>query len=149
MQQELLLLVEAYEPRLRQLSAEQAAFQPGPGRWSVKEIIGHLIDSAANNTQRFVRGAQTPELAFPGYLQDDWVFIQQYQSADWSELIAFWALYQRHIARVIGGLSPATLAHRVAVGGQEPVTLAFLAEDYVRHLRHHLRQIDDYFLHSK
>lgn len=149
MNTELAQLVDSWEPRLRRLSDAEASCQPGPGRWSAKEIIGHLIDSAANNTQRLVRGAQVEWLEFPGYFQDDWVFLQGYVSADWAELVTFWAQYQRHLSRVIGGLSPEALTHVVSVGGQEPVSLAFLAADYVRHLKHHLRQVDDYFLQSK
>ena len=86
---------------LRRISDADAAHRPSPSVWSAKEIIGHLIDSAANNHQRFVRAHWMDDLVFPGYEQNGWVDAQRYQHADWHELIDLWALYNRHLARVM------------------------------------------------
>ena len=66
------------------------------GSWTKKEILGHLIDSAAINHQRFVRAQFTDDLVFDGYVQDDWVKVQDYQNRDWRELVELWHGYNRH-----------------------------------------------------
>lgn len=78
--------IERYIAKLAKISEEESERTRGSGKWSKKEILGHLIDSAANNHQRFVRAQLTPSLAFPGYEQERWVAIQQYQETAWSEL---------------------------------------------------------------
>ena len=109
--------------------------------WSVKEIVGHLIDSAANNHQRFVRAQHAQRLEFAGYEQNLWVRSQDYQSYPWHELVDFWMLYNRHLAYVITRVPAAALKISCRIGDDKPVTLGFLIEDYLRHLRHHVRQI--------
>jgi hypothetical protein len=149
---ELLRAVDQAEPGLRALSSEQTAKRPAPGKWSPREILGHLIDSASNNHQRFVRAADQDDLVFPGYDQDRWVERQGYQEAPWPELVSLWALYNRHLARVIARL-PAAVRMREhtrhnldqrafrAVPAGQPATLQYFLLDYVEHLRHHLKQI--------
>lgn len=128
-------------PRLRALSDEGTARQPAPGVWSARQILGHLIDSAANNHARFVRGGGQDGLSLPGYDQDAWVAAGGYQERPWPDVLALWEAYQFQLAHVISRLSPAQLAHTLSVGGGEPVTLGWLAEDYVRHQLHHLAQV--------
>lgn len=139
--QNLLDAVNAARPRLLLLGETEAALKPAPGKWSPKEIIGHLIDSAANNHQRFVR-AQTgvTDLQPYRYAQDQWVGIQQYQAADWQTLLSFWFFYNAHLAHVIARMNPEFVDNQLDVW-DEPATLGFVAEDYVRHLKHHLAQI--------
>jgi hypothetical protein len=110
-------------------------------KWSKKEILGHLIDSAANNHQRFVRAQLSKELSFPGYEQESWIRVQHYQTASWKDLISLWENYNRHIAHVISTMPADVLNNICIVGNGEPVTLLFLVEDYVRHMEHHLKQI--------
>ena len=112
-----------------------------PDVWSVKEIVGHLIDSAANNHQRFVRAQHVPRFEFPGYEQNLWMRSQDYQSCSWRELVDFWVLYNRHLAHVVRRVPAAALDIPCRIGEDESVTLGFLIEDYVRHLRHPLSQI--------
>ena len=76
--------------------------RPSPDRWTRKEVLGHLIDSASNNHQRFVRGQVASGQVFPGYEQEQWVRIQGYQSARWSDLIDLWRAYNAHLLHVIG-----------------------------------------------
>ena len=136
------IVAEAYE-RLAAVSEAASATPPAPGKWSRKEIIGHLIDSASNNHQRFVRVQQTDGLALPGYEQEHWVAAQNYRHEAWADLLAFWRGYNLHLAHVIAAIPADKLEHRCSIDGDEPVTLRFIAEDYVQHLQHHLGQMVD------
>jgi hypothetical protein len=128
-------------PRLRAVDELSAARERQPGKWSKKEILGHLIDSAANNHQRFVRAQYTKAFHFPPYAQEDWVRIQHYRECEWHDLIDLWQHYNRHLAHVIRNLPRESGEILVWIGDDPPMSLRELAEDYVRHLQHHLRQI--------
>ena len=133
--------IEDARPRLLLLSEAVAAAKPKPEKWSPKEIIGHLIDSAANNHQRFVRAQLGATALQPyRYAQDNWVRVQHYQSADWLALVSLWYFYNLHLAHVIAAIQPEFFDNQLDVW-DEPATLRFVAEDYVRHLNHHLDQI--------
>ena len=145
-------VVERGTPALLALSDAATARYPAPGKWSPREILGHLIDSASNNHQRFVRAQFQSGLMFSGYDQDAWVRVQQYQDAPWTELVTLWRAYNLHLARVMAAVpEPVRLqAHdrhnldEVAwrtVPAAEPATLDYFMNDYVGHLEHHLRQI--------
>ena len=144
--------VDRVAAELLEIDPDAAATSPAPGRWSPKEVVGHLIDSAANNHQRFVRAQWQADLIFPGYRQDDWVSSQRYQDAPWTELVTLWREYNRHIARVMAAVPTEVRERRHArhnlhqiawrpVAESEPATLDYFMEDYVGHLHHHLRQI--------
>ena len=127
-------------PRLSAISEQSAEQKPAPNKWSKKEIHGHLIDSAANNHQRFIRLQLEREISLPGYQQDGWVRVTGYQSRPWAEIVALWAAYNRHLATIIESLDPSALGH-VWHSPAGDLTLEFIATDYVRHMKHHLRQI--------
>src|SRR4029434_9691950 len=93
-------------PRLSAISEQKAAQKPAPGKWSKKEILGHLIDSAANNHQRLVRLQLEREISLPGYEQDGWVRVTRYQDLRWPDLISLWAAYNRHLATIIESIDP-------------------------------------------
>ena len=150
---DLLEAVERSRPQLLAIGDEASATRPAPAQWSPREVMGHLIDSASNNHQRFVRAAlATEDLLFPGYEQDAWVEAQSYAQAPWEELVSLWALFNRHLARVMEA-TPAEVRHRERrrhnlhelafhrVPAEEPATLDYFMNDYVQHLVHHLRQI--------
>ena len=126
--------------RLRQFDEADAATIRSGGRWSRKQILGHLIDSAANNHQRFVRLQQSSLLDQEGYQQEVWVAAQRYDERPWSELVDLWLAYNTHLAHVIERLDPAALNNRWN-SPEGPLTLEFIAQDYLRHLDHHLSQI--------
>jgi hypothetical protein len=137
----LLQAIESAEPRLRVLSDSESAGPILPGGWSRKEVIGHLIDSASNNHQRFVRAAIQPSLEFPGYEQDANSRVQAVKEAEWSLLVTLWTAYNRYLAHVIAHLPAEKLETPCRIGNGEVVTLRFLTTDYLSHLLHHLRQI--------
>src|ERR1700735_4845297 len=131
-------LVETAEPGLRQIPESESMRPALPGGWSRKQLIGHLIDSASNNHQRFVRALLADSLEFPRYDQDGNVRVQAVQEADWLLLVSLWASYNRYLAHVIARIPPGKLDTVCRIGAYEPVTLEFLAEDYLVHLLHHL-----------
>ena len=140
---ELVAAVEAALPPLTGLSEAMVTHRPAPDRWTIKEVLGHLIDSAANNHQRFVRAQFVSELVFPKYEQNEWVQSQNYNAIEWPELIEFWRRYNLHLAHVIRNIAPEALSVRCRIGDYEPMSLKALTEDYVVHLKHHLAKIEE------
>jgi DinB superfamily len=133
--------VEASLPRLRALSETRAAASRGDGKWVRKEILGHLIDSATNNQQRFVRARFSDPFVWPGYEQDAWVSAHGYRDRRWTELVDLWAAINEHVAAAISSIPPDRLATSCVIGNDPAVTLEWLTHDYLRHMRHHLAQI--------
>jgi len=144
--------VEAAARRLEQIHERDSRVPLAEGKWSPKQIIGHLIDSAANNHTRFVRAQFTEDLVFPGYDQDQWVEAQRYNDEPWEQLVALWKHYNLHLSHLMVGVpeaiktSPRTKHNldRIAfhpITEDRPVTLDYFMRDYVDHLRHHLKQI--------
>ena len=89
--------VDRATPALRRMGDEESRRPLRPGKWCAREVIGHLIDSASNNHQRFVRAQFKDDLLFDGYEQDAWVSLQRYSEAPWSELIDLWRYFNLHI----------------------------------------------------
>ncbi len=128
-------------PLLTAISDADASIRPQPTKWSPKEIIGHLIDSACNNQQKFVRTIAEPHLDFVGYKQDAWVAHQHYTERMWAELLVLWQAYNLHIAHIIEHAPEAALQHTLTIEGAGPFALGFIMSDYGEHLKHHIRQI--------
>ncbi|HYU23156.1 MAG TPA: DinB family protein [Candidatus Dormibacteraeota bacterium] len=137
----LVRVVRSAESILLQVPEAESGRPVLSGGWSRKQVLGHLIDSASNNHQRFVRAALQTSLDFPGYDQDGCVRVQAVEEGDWTLLVSLWAGYNRYLAHVIAHLPVSKLETLCRIGLDEPVTLRFLAEDYLRHLLHHLGQI--------
>ena len=139
-------------PALLGLDEAATKRRPAPGKWSPREIIGHLIDSASNNHQRFVRMRDRDDLIVDGYEQDAWVAAQRYQDAPWTELVVLWMTYNRHLARLMAATPAAARdrmrpVHNLHLRAYRPipadrgVTLDYFMNDYVDHLEHHLGQV--------
>ena len=144
--------VEESAARMLSMTEDESRVPRAEGKWSAKETLGHLIDSASNNHQRFVRAQFTDDLVFPGYEQERWVRAQAYNEEPWPLLVALWRSFNLHLAHVMER-SPeaARLASRerhnleqigwIKIGEGEPATLEYLMRDYVGHMKNHLRQI--------
>jgi hypothetical protein len=135
-------LVNGYTEKLDAIEDDEFSAKPAPGKWSKKEIVGHLIDSAQNNIQRFIR-AQYISKPHIIYNQDAWVAAQNYQQYTRQSLIQLWALLNKHICIILSAMPQAMYNNHVNVGRDEEklVTVQFLAEDYITHHLHHLKQI--------
>ncbi len=138
---QLLEIIDAKRPLLAALSEEIAGAKPYPEKWSYKEIIGHLIDSAANNHQRIVRMQEAAHIGVFRYNQVHWVGAQKYQLEAWTDLVELWYRYNAHLAHVIRHIAPSAINNLCDIGKPEPVTLHFIVTDYLDHLSHHLHQI--------
>jgi hypothetical protein len=138
--------------RLKGITDEESRRAISADNWTPIETLGHLVDSAANNHQRFVRAQFTDDLVFPGYEQERWVSSQKYRDESWPDLIQLWSAYNLHLLHVVSVipeniLRKARESHSLdqiafnLVDKNQPATLEYLIRDYVDHLRHHLDQI--------
>lgn len=133
-------IVEQYSAQLKNVNEASYAAKPLPHKWSKKELLGHLIDSAQANIRRFVVG-QYEDKPHIVYAQDTWVKAADYQHYPTADLIALWALLNKHISIVLKNI-PAGEEERLCMTG-ELYSIKWLAEDYIKHLKHHLHQILD------
>jgi hypothetical protein len=139
--QDLREAIDAAKPRLLSIAESKASAKPHPDKWSIKETLGHLVDSAGNNHQRIVRMQEVADIGKFSYAQLHWVSSQHYQSEPWTDVVNVWYSLNRHLSHVIEHINPDSLNNICDMGYPAPATLRFVAEDYVRHIRHHLDQI--------
>ena len=136
-------VIEASITQWRAVSEDIWFQKRHPEKWSNAEVVGHLVDSALNNIQRFIR-AQYESAPNLFYNQNDWVRLNHYQTADKEDLIQLWALLNRQICRIIQNIPTENLelpCHFKVDGQLQIVPLRYVIEDYVVHLKHHLGQI--------
>jgi hypothetical protein len=138
----------AFRSELEELRAALFALSPAladepwrPGGWTRKQIIGHLLDSASNNRHRFVGAAIDGAYSGPQYGQDAWVAAHGYAEQTWETLLRWWQAEHEILAAVVDRIPEGRLHASCIVGGEAPVSLRFLIEDYLRHQRHHLAQL--------
>jgi uncharacterized damage-inducible protein DinB len=141
--EELRAIINAYSDKIAALDESVFSAKPSPGKWSKKEVLGHLIDSAHNNTRRFICGqyeATAPKIV---YDQDQWVNLNNYQQSESKEVIALWALANKRIIAILEKMPASSYSKQADTGknSESLHTLEFLADDYVKHLKHHLNQI--------
>lgn len=132
------LTVEHAVKQFQLLNEEQWNAKPAEDKWSKKEIVGHLIDSCMTNTRRLIV-TQYEENNTIVYRQNEWVRYQAYQAAHHNELIELWRLMNRRLAKTIDHIPAEKLQYTCVTN--EPHTLEWLIEDYIRHMNHHLKQI--------
>lgn len=133
--------VDETRPRLISIAETRASEKPFPEKWSLKEILGHVIDSALNNHQRIVRMQEKNDIGAFTYSQMHWVQSQHYHEESWQDLVELWCRLNAHLAHVIAHVDPKSLSSTCDMGYASPATLQFVIEDYVRHVRHHIEQI--------
>jgi len=140
-------LIKDLPGRLRSLSDEQVQHKASPSEWSIKEELGHLLDSAANNHQRIVRAQLENSPAMPQYDGDAWVALHRYQDRDWSSLIATWVALNVQLLTAAEQISDSGKSKTCTIGDSAPLTLEFVFDDYLDHMQQHLRhmgvQVDD------
>ena len=134
-------LLDRVPERLGSLSRSFVEIKPAESKWSRKEELGHLLDSAANNHQRIVRAQLEDKPAMPGYDQTGWVALHDYQHRDWNELVALWKALNRQLLAAAGAVPESAWSRTLTVHGSEPMTLQFVFEDYIAHMVHHLEHI--------
>ena len=127
--------------KLRSIPAEEFNKKPGPDKWSPQEIIGHLIDSATNNHHRFIR-AQFEDRPQISYDQEKWNEHGYYNTMDGVELITFWESYNRRLSELIRRMPEDMLSRECRMSEGGLYSIGWLFDDYVRHLEHHLGQIE-------
>ena len=136
-------IVEREADHLARITEAQAALQPQSGKWSKKEELGHLVDSAANNHVRFVSASLQPEYRGPGYDQMGWVERHGYHQMPWIPVLELWRHYNLLLSVVIARIPDDRMSTPCVVGTSAPVTLHFLIEDYMLHMQHHLDHVLD------
>jgi len=135
-------IVADYSGRLASVREDDYQLKPGPKKWSKKEILSHLVDSAQNNIRRFVVG-QYEEEPHIVYQQDSWVSISGYQDYPIQDLISLWTLLNNHIVRILQNTTDEGARRYCLTDDPEPHSIAWLARDYNAHLVHHLHQVLD------
>jgi len=123
------------------LSPELADIPWRDGGWTRKQIVGHMLDSATNNRQRFVRAASDGTFVGPNYRQDAWVAAHGYAGQPWATLLDWWKVEHEILAAVVNRIPDERFEAVCVVGEDAPVTLRFLVEDYFPHQRWHLKQL--------
>lgn len=129
--------LNTFEALVKDIPADKAAIKPASDKWSLKEILGHLIDSASNNHQRFVRLQQTKELTFPGYDPIKCADVQKCNDYDWKALLTLWRHYNNLLLHVIKHVDQASLSNVWKIDNQS-LTLEYLINDYFTHVRWHI-----------
>ena len=124
-----------------QVSIDKWDIKREPGKWSRKEIVGHLCDSAMNNLRRFIVSQYEPNNHII-YQQNEWVRLQAYQETPFDDVIMLWKLLNQQIIRILKNL-PDDGWQKTCITGEQH-TIQYLASDYVSHLNHHVNQIKNY-----
>jgi DinB family protein len=127
--------------RLKEIPSSKAEHKPAAPRWSPKEELGHLLDSAANNHQRIVRAQLEDKPAMPGYDGDRWVELHGYQDRDWDDLIELWKELNQQLLAAAQAVPSAAWSRTYTIADSEPLTIKFVFEDYLEHMIQHLQQI--------
>jgi len=139
--QQLRTLIHEIPPRLSKLPLSQLELKPSASKWSPKEELGHLLDSAANNHQRIVRVQLEDKPKMPGYDGDAWVELHRYQQRNWQEMIELWRALNKQLLAAAEAVPNSAWSRTCTIADSEPLTLKFVFEDYIDHMTHHLHHI--------
>ena len=134
-------LIHEIPPRLSKLPLPQTELKPSPSKWSPKEELGHLLDSAANNHQRIVRTQLEEQPKMPGYDGNAWVRLHGYQRRNWQELIELWRDLNQQLLAAAEAVPDSAWLRTCTIADSAPLTLKFVFEDYLEHMMRHLKHI--------
>jgi hypothetical protein len=145
--QDIMSLINEWEPVLAGLSVDTITLRKNSQNRTIKQIVGHLVDSASNNTHRIVHlQYQSSPLIFPNYAtegnNDKWIAIQDYQNEDWQTLIQLWKFSMLHISHVINNVDPEKMNNEWIAGPDKKVSLEGMITDFPPHFRLHLSEIN-------
>jgi hypothetical protein len=141
-------LARDFHDRHRTVAEEAALRRPLDAGWTLKEIVGHLIDSAGNNHQRITRLQLVPELQFPGYENEKWLAAEQWNGLPWQDILDLFLYYNLFLVHLIRNVNPENLGHRWFGrdrSGDRIFTLEEMIVDYRKHLQEHLEQFENQF----
>lgn len=140
---ELNKIINDFTQKLKQFSEQELVEKPMPHKWSKKEVIGHLIDSGQNNLRRFITGQYETLPPKIVYNQDFWVTANNYQEMNGQDVIHLWQLINKQITNVLSSMQPDQFEKtcNTSKDGTELRSLEWLAQDYVKHMKHHLNQV--------
>ncbi len=143
--------IDTWEQKLIDLPIDTISNRRNKQNRTIKQILGHLIDSAANNHQRMIRLQYNNELDFPDYQQDNdlWIALQDYQNADWNTSIQLWKFYNLHMIQVIKSVDQSKLENSWQNFENTTVTLKQMIEGYLDHIDLHFDEIQDLINHEK
>ena len=146
--QELLNLIEVWEPRFLSLGENDITVRRNSQNRNIKQIVGHMVDSASNNTHRIVHLQYQPSpFTFPDYANfgnnDRWIAIQSYQSENWTNLVQLWKFANLHIVHVINHVNEDKLDNQWTSAKGENISLKMMIIDYLRHFKLHLEEIEE------
>lgn len=134
-------LLSVAPERLLKINGATASAKPASDRWSAKEELGHLVDSASNNHERIVRAKLKEQRSWLSYNGERWVRLHAYQQREWAEIVDLWRALNDQLLKVTEALSAADWSIAFPLDGSEPITLSRLFKEYVEHIQHHLRHI--------
>ncbi|MBP2637091.1 MAG: hypothetical protein H6Q72_2998 [Firmicutes bacterium] len=145
---ELLSLIEEWEPKFQALSEDLITYRLNNESWTIKETVGHMVDSASNNTHRIIHLQYQPSpLTYPDYANlgnnDRWVSIQNYNTENWYDLVQLWKYSNLHIVHVINNVNVDKLGNEWITALKSRVSLKAMIIDYLRHFKLHLNEIDE------
>jgi hypothetical protein len=129
------------EPLLRAITDSSADASPGEKRWSKKQELGHLVDSAINNRVRFVRAALDGRFEGPSYDSGGWVELGGYGQVQWAELVDLWKALNIALAPLVSRIPEEQWTAQCRIGESLPASLEFVVDDYIQHMQHHLDRI--------
>jgi predicted MPP superfamily phosphohydrolase len=141
-------LISEWESKLLSLPEETITNRRNSQNRSIKQIVGHMVDSASNNTHRVVhlQYREIP-LRFPNYAtygnNDRWIAIQNYQDENWENLVQLWKFSNLHFAHVIQNINPEKLQNDWISDVGEKLTLKKMVESYIPHFKLHLDEIEE------
>ena len=146
--QELIELIDVWEPRLLALGEEAIVERRNSQRRNIRQIVGHMVDSASNNTHRIVHLQYQPSpFAFPNYAScgnnNRWIAIQQYETEDWTNLVQLWKYVNLHIIHIIRHVNEEKLDNQWIASKDETISMKEMIVDYLRHFKLHLEEIEE------